>query len=177
MGAFRQIKCLSENLTKQDLLKCLHNFAAGYYSERGQLIDASRIARQKKKVKMNADQGSRSSYHSTVGSISCEEPDTSNAEIPPTFSTIPRKAKQKGRQGADHVKDMYKMLDGSALVALGGHSHILQTLHRQLIVNAGVFVHEHIERLVRRDWDLGLEKDPEHKQLTGSDQTDENELD
>jgi len=49
--------------------------------------------------------------------------------------------KQKGRQGADLVKDMYKMFDGSALVALG------------------VFVHDHIERLVRREW--GIEGDPE----------------
>ena len=126
-GVFRQIKCLAKNLAEQDLLKCLHSFAAKYYLERGQLIDASRIARQKKKAKANADQGSRSRSHSTVGSISCEEPDAGSPDISPASPTIPRTVKQKGRQGADHIKDMYKMLDGSALVALGRHSFILRS--------------------------------------------------
>lgn len=172
-GVFRQMQCSAENLTEQDLLKCLHNFAAEYYSERGQLIDASRIARQKKRAKMNADHGSRSGSHSTVGSISCEESDTGSADISPTLSTIPRAARQKGRQGADHVKDMYKMLDGSALVALGRPPQILQTLSRRFIVGTGIFVHEHIERLVRRDWVLGFERDPNHEESTESDRKDE----
>ena len=126
-GVFRQLKCPAENLAEQDLLKCLHSFAAKYYSERGQLIDASRVARQKKKAKMDADQGSRPRSHSTASSISCEEPDTGSPDISPASSTTPRTVKQKGRQGADHIKDMYKMLDGSALVALGRHSFILQS--------------------------------------------------
>ena len=115
--------CPIKTLTEQDLLKCLHHFAANYYTEKGQLIDASKIARLKKKArkkaKMTADPGSRSSSRSTVDSISGEESDTSNRDVVPPSSTKPQIPKQEGLQGADLVKDMYKMLDGSALVALG----------------------------------------------------------
>ena len=113
---------------EQDLLKCLHHFAAKYYSEKGQLIDASRIARQKKRARTGVDQGSRSGSCSTVDSVSGEESDYSGAGIalaPPVTLQTP---KQKGRQGADLLKDMYKMLDGSALVALGRHSFTGVTL-------------------------------------------------
>ena len=116
---FPRIYPPAETLTEQDLLKCLHHFAAKYYSEKGQLIDAPRIARRKKRAKMNTDPGSRSSSQSTMDSISGEESDTSDTDISPASSTASRKTRQKGRQGTDLVKDMYKMLDGSALVALG----------------------------------------------------------
>jgi len=68
---------------------------------------------------MSADPGSRSSSRSTVDSISGEESDTSSTDIVPPCSTTPQAPKQEGLQGADLVKDMYKILDGSALVALG----------------------------------------------------------
>ena len=111
---------------EQDLLKCLHHFAAKYYSDKGQLIDASRIARQQKKAKkkanMSTDPGSRSNSWSTADPNSGEESDSSDIEIAPASSATPQTSKQKGRQGANLVKDMYKMLDGSALVALGKHT-------------------------------------------------------
>ena len=116
-----QICCPAKTPTEQDLLKCLHHFAAKYYSEKGQLIDASRIARQKKRAKMNTDSGSRSSSRSTVNSISGEESDTSGTNTVSSSSTTSRTPEQKRQRGADLIKDMYKMLDGSALVALGKH--------------------------------------------------------
>jgi len=129
-----QIYPPTETLTEQDLLKCLHHFSAKYYSEKGQLIDAPRIARRKKRARMNADTGSRSSSRSTMDSISGGESDTSDTDISPASSTASRKPKQEGRQGTDLVKDMYKMLDGSALVALGKHPLVSQTLRWQLTV-------------------------------------------
>ena len=119
------VLCSADTLTEQDLLKCLHHFAAKYYSEKGQLIDASRIARQKKRARMSVDlAGSRSSSRSTADSISGEEVDSSRTDIVPASPATLQTPKQKGRQGADLIKDMYKMFDGSALVALGKHSLI-----------------------------------------------------
>jgi len=156
--------CTTDTLAEQDLLKCLHHFAATYYSEKGQLIDASRIARQKKRAKMSADPGSRSSSQSTVDSVSSEEPDDSGTDTTSPSSATPQTSKRSGRQGADLVKDMYKMLDGSALVALGeAPNPILRRHVGNPLGYSGVFVHEHIERLVRRDWDLGLGEDPEQE--------------
>jgi len=123
-------------LPSSDLLKCLHYFAAEYYSDKGQLIDASRIAREKKKAKMNIDGRNRSGSQSTMDFLPAEGPAHAHPDVTSTLSTMLQTPKQKGRQGADPVRDMYKMFDGSALVALG------------------VFVHEHIERLVQRDWDF-----------------------
>jgi len=58
-----------------------------------------------------------------VDPISGEGSDSSGCtNTAPASSTTPQTSKQKGRQGADLVKDMYKMFDGSALVALGKHS-------------------------------------------------------
>jgi hypothetical protein len=120
-SAFPEIWCPANTRAEQDLLKCLHRFAAQYYSDKGQLIDASRIARQKKRAKTNADTGSRSSSRSTEDSISGEESgsDSTNVSSVSSATLQAPKPKQKGRQGADLVKDMYKMFDGSALVALG----------------------------------------------------------
>jgi hypothetical protein len=114
----------TNTLMKQDLLKCLHYLAAKHYSDEGQLIDTTRIARQKKRSKMNAGTGGSSGSRSTAGSISGEESESDNGgvDVPPTSSTMLQPPKQKGQQGAGLVKDMYKMFDGSALVALGKHS-------------------------------------------------------
>lgn len=61
---------------------------------------------------MNAVAETRSSSRE----ISGEGSDDNDVDIAPTPCTM---LQQKGRQGADLVKDMYKMFDGSALVALG----------------------------------------------------------
>ena len=116
---FRRILCPVNALAEQDLLKCIHHFAAKYYLDKSQLIDASRIARRRKKARVNDDTGSRSSSLSTVDSMSGEESDGSGMETALTHSTPLHPQKQKGRQGAELVKDMYKIFDGSALVALG----------------------------------------------------------
>jgi hypothetical protein len=117
--AFPRIWCLADFLTEQDLLKCLHHFAAEYYSDRGQLIDASRIAREKKKAKTNIDGGNESGSQSTMDFLPDEGPDHAHPDVAPTTSAMLQTPKRKGRQGADLVRDMYKMFDGSALVALG----------------------------------------------------------
>ncbi|KAF9651244.1 hypothetical protein BDM02DRAFT_3127169 [Thelephora ganbajun] len=138
-------------LPSSDLLKCLHHFSAKYYSGKGQLINASRIARQKKKAKMVSNPGSRSSSWSTADSISGEESDNNGTDVAPASFAPLQTPKQKGRQGANLVKDMYKMFDGSALVALGKHSIIAVTL----------------------DWGLDFEGDPE--QELGSEDGDEDD--
>lgn len=67
---------------------------------------------------MKAGAGTRSSSRSTAGSTPGEEPDNSGVDTTPTSTAM---LQQKGRQGAGLVRDMYKMFDGSALVALGRH--------------------------------------------------------
>ena len=106
-------------MPEQDLLKSLHHFAASYYSDKGQLIDASRIARQRKRENGHNETGSRPTSLSTVDSIPGEESDYNETDVAPTSSVMLQTQEKKGKQGADLVKDMYKMFDGSALVALG----------------------------------------------------------
>lgn len=62
-----------------------------------------------------------------MDSVSGEESDGGSPVTDPGPFITPQASKQKGRQGADLVKDMYKMLDGSALVALGMHSLVETT--------------------------------------------------
>ena len=51
--------------------------------------------------------------------ISGEESDDSDTATTSEPSVTSQTSKRKGRQGGNLVKDMYKMFDGSALVALG----------------------------------------------------------
>ncbi|KIM34998.1 hypothetical protein M413DRAFT_14802 [Hebeloma cylindrosporum] len=141
-----------------DLLKCIHRFAAEFYSERGQLLNISREYRKqrKKRAQKRARERLRASRKeegldslsdslSSEGSKSqegSEEDPASNEETeeddddeeeheldsddhgagPSTSQNKRKKGKPKGkgrRRAGKLYTDMYKMFDGSAIMALG----------------------------------------------------------
>jgi len=143
----------------QDLLKCIHRFAAEFYTERGQLLNISREYRKQRKKRAQKRarqrlQASRkeegldslsdlSSSESSKSKEDSEEDPASNAETeqesdddreeadldsddhgegPSTSQKMKgnKKIKRKGRRRAGKLyTDMYKMFDGSAIMALG----------------------------------------------------------
>lgn len=130
----------------QDLLKCLHYFASTYYTSMGQLQDATREFRKQRKARRlekasAARKGATSSRtqpegadpHEAAHSSGEEDFELSEDEMdapvddPPvaeqgTGTGMPtaRPPRKKGpRQLRPMEKDMYKIFDGSALMALG----------------------------------------------------------
>jgi hypothetical protein len=142
----------------QDLLKCIHRFAAEFYTERGQLLNISREYRKQRKERAQERARQRlrdarkeegldslsdtSSSESSKLKEDSEKDPASNAETeqdddggeeaelgsddrgegPSTSQNRKEKgnAKRKGRRRARKLyTDMYKMFDGSAIMALG----------------------------------------------------------
>ncbi|KAI0329637.1 hypothetical protein GY45DRAFT_1252446 [Cubamyces sp. BRFM 1775] len=130
-----------------DLLKCLHYFASTYYTAMGQLYDATREARKRKKArrleKAKAVSGRSRSHDAQSEELGNHEPQHSSGEeeVEPSDEEVEelmnedhveeqrvgegshngsRLRRKKGpRQLRPMQKDMYKIFDGSALVALG----------------------------------------------------------
>ncbi|KAG6819138.1 hypothetical protein H0H93_015031 [Arthromyces matolae] len=101
----------SEPLPSSDLLKAIHYFSASYYHERGQLFNATkeyRNVRKQNKLK-------RLERQQTRENTADEDWEEDEPIEPPR-----RGGRKKGIVGrVVHRKDMYKMLDGSALMAIG----------------------------------------------------------
>ncbi|KAJ7155545.1 hypothetical protein C8R43DRAFT_436985 [Mycena crocata] len=85
-----------------DLLKSIHHFACNYYSDRGQLFNDSRAYRKAKKQRRLAKLAMKQKVQAGEIDSGEEDPDTS--------PTKPDKTRRR---------DMYKTLDGSALLAVG----------------------------------------------------------
>ncbi|KAK0491599.1 hypothetical protein IW261DRAFT_1323790 [Armillaria novae-zelandiae] len=111
-----------------DLLKCVHHFASVYYSERGQLLNASkqyrleRKARQMKrlaKAKREESNDDRDPLDED-GHLQDTEQPASDEEEPDDKEARPRRRgqKPKNRIGVSR-RDMYKLMDGTALMAIG----------------------------------------------------------
>ena len=99
----------------QDLLKCIHHFASNHYTERHQLFNGSKQYREEKRERRLRRQSSLNApstpdYESTSENLSSddhEEPATDEHGSPNST-----KYRRPGR-------DMYKIMDGSALMAIG----------------------------------------------------------
>ncbi|KAF8841569.1 hypothetical protein BDN67DRAFT_901130 [Paxillus ammoniavirescens] len=112
-----------------ELLKCIHHFASCHYRERGQLFDSSRNYRGKRKEQRKQSQDNihvlaanafrRQNTDSEDGdSIDEEEEDTEQAEDEDDDMGIEDSGRERHRTDSCR-KDMYKALDGSALMAIG----------------------------------------------------------
>ncbi|KAF7294429.1 hypothetical protein MKEN_01435400 [Mycena kentingensis (nom. inval.)] len=112
-----------------DLLKCIHHYASSYYSERGQLFNDSRTFRKERKRRRLAKKA-----RLELGSDA-----ESEQEEPPKKMVAPASAKERR-------KDMYKTMDGSALLAIGMllQEHIAHNLAARIPV----------------DWEEAPDKDP-----------------
>ncbi|KAF7370724.1 hypothetical protein MSAN_00705600 [Mycena sanguinolenta] len=85
-----------------DLLKYIHHFACNYYSDRGQLFNESRTWRKGRRERKLAKLAAKAKLNSEEEEGTASEPD---ADLPKTV--IPPR------------RDMYKTMDGSALLAIG----------------------------------------------------------
>ncbi|RDB20049.1 hypothetical protein Hypma_013028 [Hypsizygus marmoreus] len=98
-------------LPSSDLLKSIHYFASSYYHERGQLFNATKEYRamRKRNTQMRLEQQR-------------EAQEAREAGVPEEDIPVVRKGRGgrvKGRGKRVYPKDMYKVLDGSALIAIG----------------------------------------------------------
>ncbi|KAF8720209.1 hypothetical protein AX14_011152 [Amanita brunnescens Koide BX004] len=114
-----------------ELLKSVHYFAASFYSDRGELLDLGKTYREKKKIK----ERSRYARKRRLRRIEEHERSHSNQESSDasqsksTTSYLPEESLPDVRK--KHQQDMYKVMNGSALMALG------------------MIVQEHVASLVR----------------------------
>ncbi|GLB34261.1 hypothetical protein LshimejAT787_0111450 [Lyophyllum shimeji] len=96
-------------LPSSDLLKAIHYFASTYYHERGQLLNVTReyrIRRKENKLRRLEEQKAR-------------EASGEHDEGEKTIKPVRRGGRIKGAGDREYPKDMYKIMDGSALVAIG----------------------------------------------------------
>ncbi|KAL1720571.1 hypothetical protein EV715DRAFT_271884 [Schizophyllum commune] len=133
------------DLPSGDLLKCIHHFASKYYTERGMLLNASKGYRRERKerrqhatrritrtpeyeVEVEPEVEEEEDAGDDQERQAGEEDDAGDVELPP-----PRKRRKRGKAYAESSKlsrDMYKVMDGSALMALGLllQEHIAKTM-------------------------------------------------
>lgn len=125
------------------MLKCIHHLASMYYHEHGQLFDASREYRQERRLEKLRD-ATRSERPAISGSSSYPtEPRQQNenedkeegdddvddsvdrdigVDDPGTITRAQRlkgRTKSRNREKKNHRRDMYRMFDGSAMMAIG----------------------------------------------------------
>ncbi|KAJ3553656.1 hypothetical protein NM688_g3491 [Phlebia brevispora] len=120
----------------QDLLKCIHHFASTYYNEMGQLRDSTREYRTERKRKrverlksegdsMNGSLSRQMSADPSEGQsqdqVDVNEGDLDGETEDKLEGSNAKRRRIRARQRRnDHTSiDMYKMLDGSALMAIG----------------------------------------------------------
>ncbi|KAJ7449576.1 hypothetical protein FB451DRAFT_1102497 [Mycena latifolia] len=95
-----------------DLLKCIHHFACNYYSDRGQLFNDSRTYLKEKKQRRLAK---------LARLEKAQDPDADSEEEEADVSVLKTKNKNKTayKKNETRRRDMYKRMDGSALLAIG----------------------------------------------------------
>ncbi|KAF9051204.1 hypothetical protein BDZ89DRAFT_1154102 [Hymenopellis radicata] len=114
-----------------DLLKCIHYMASTYYAEQGLLINASKrhraLGRQRRLEKMTQTEQANDEVSEDE---SDEDDETSSSES--EEGLVERKHRRKYEPGEKDpgTRDMYRTMDGSALMAIG------------------VLVQEHVARLL-----------------------------
>ena len=110
-------------------MKAIHHFASCYYRERGQLSNSSRDFRRAKKE--TRKQSQENIHNLTANSLKHENDDSENEHTETEDETtedgdesVVMDAEDSGKEGPrtkgdTYRKDMYKALDGSALMAIG----------------------------------------------------------
>lgn len=121
-------------------MKSIHHFSAHYYTDRGQLLNATRQYRKEKKARRLMRQQTKTEINkSRSGSLvskgvsdekemdseddsdkSSEEDDNSDSKLE---ASVIRKKKKT------YPKDMYKVFDGSVLMALGNLLFHIELTH------------------------------------------------
>jgi len=115
-----------------ELLKCIHHFASRYYQEKGVLSDKSRDYRDERKARRSKKSEANIHYQTTIkpalwtrhSSLDGDgeeqyEGDEDEWEDEDENQTEDAEERENPSRQEQHSKDMYKALDGSALVAIG----------------------------------------------------------
>ncbi|KAJ7224394.1 hypothetical protein GGX14DRAFT_650115 [Mycena pura] len=104
-----------------DLLKCIHHFACNYYTERSQLFNASQIFRKARKerrlAKLARQQEQQLQDSDSEGDGASSDEQEEEQPQPDADSRSGRRKKMNLKE--DRRRDMYKTMDGSALLAIG----------------------------------------------------------
>ncbi|KAF9498872.1 hypothetical protein BDN71DRAFT_1587218 [Pleurotus eryngii] len=122
-------------LPSSDLLKCIHHFASNYYNERGQLLNSTRDYRRNRKARQLVKLHSKT-LDRTRGEVQrleekgdVEGVDDEDDEEEEEDPSPPRKRFRYSREKY-MFRDMYKIMDGSSLMAIGMllQEHVAQLL-------------------------------------------------
>ncbi|KIY53906.1 hypothetical protein FISHEDRAFT_68473 [Fistulina hepatica ATCC 64428] len=119
-------------LPSSDLLQCIHHFASEHYTSRGMLLNSSKDYRAQKKARRARRLSERARTSSSSDEDTFHDNDESHDEHSLRKDEIEegedaKKSKGKGKKRdtrrlgyrTDVMRDMYKVMDGSALVAIG----------------------------------------------------------
>ncbi|KAF9068147.1 hypothetical protein BDP27DRAFT_1448606 [Rhodocollybia butyracea] len=106
-------------LPSSDLLKCVHHYTSTYYDQRDLLLDASKQYRKERRERKLAKGAlSRSKSQSQVASGS-EEDELSGEDTAVAQAAAHQGKAVHARRTNRDLADMYKAMDGSALMAIG----------------------------------------------------------
>ncbi|KAF8076864.1 hypothetical protein FPV67DRAFT_1715388 [Lyophyllum atratum] len=127
-----------------DLLKSIHYFASTYYHERGQLINLTKEYRQMRKqrrlLRLEQQEKVETARETSEGYEKEED----------SMKPVRRGGRVKGAGKRTHPKDMYKVLDGSALVAIGLSSDYrsYRLITNNLDETIGMLMQEYVARML-----------------------------
>ena len=151
----------------QDLLKCVHYFASQYYAAQGLMSNRSRKYRDEVRQR-NARHVQGAAEAGTDADADAEDEDEEDFEEDSGKEDLREEEVVKGRgknegKGAtpESVPDMYKALDGSALVAIGTSILADCTREAERRGSPGMLLQEHISALLNSNIPLGWEEEME----------------
>jgi len=116
---------------EQELLKCIHHFASCYYQEKGVLSDRSRGHRDERKtrhsrksaVNIHDQTTTKPALWTSDPSLDADDDDDDEWEDEDDDESEDAEEDESSSRKERLEKDMYKALDGSALVAIGIRQH------------------------------------------------------
>ena len=110
----------------QDLLKCVHHFASQYYTAQGLLSDRSRIYKRKLRqrkagagVVQATDSDAEVGEDAAADDLFAEDVEDSGSAIGGEGAAKDRERGKDKCRPSESVPNMYRALDGSALMAIG----------------------------------------------------------
>lgn len=131
-------------------MKCIHHAASSYYTEHGILRNAGKQYRALKRTKRKSQQQSDGKDSDEDE----EEEEESSEEDSEYEHGKPKRKHRRTRttedEREDHDRDMYRAMDGSALVAIGMCCRMIswQKLDSS---HLGILLQEHVARMLEAD--------------------------
>ncbi|KAL4264521.1 hypothetical protein AB1N83_004165 [Pleurotus pulmonarius] len=117
-------------LPSSDLLKCIHHFASNYYSERGQLSNSTRDYRRNRKARQLAKLDNKTHVKARGEGENRDEKGDTEEDNDDGEDSSPARKRARRRREKYLFRDMYKIMDGSSLMAIGMllQEHVAQLL-------------------------------------------------